>query len=74
MPMDQFYPFLVPLPISSHAVCRHLEPMLQVVCRALTDESQVVVNAALFALGQFSENLQVSPWLGAGKRAVFVFC
>uniref|UniRef100_H9G8C1 Importin 4 n=1 Tax=Anolis carolinensis TaxID=28377 RepID=H9G8C1_ANOCA len=38
--------------------CRHLQPMLQVVCRALLDESQVVRNAALFALGQFSENLQ----------------
>uniref|UniRef100_A0A803SW12 Importin 4 n=1 Tax=Anolis carolinensis TaxID=28377 RepID=A0A803SW12_ANOCA len=37
---------------------RHLQPMLQVVCRALLDESQVVRNAALFALGQFSENLQ----------------
>uniref|UniRef100_A0A803TKJ0 Importin 4 n=1 Tax=Anolis carolinensis TaxID=28377 RepID=A0A803TKJ0_ANOCA len=36
----------------------HLQPMLQVVCRALLDESQVVRNAALFALGQFSENLQ----------------
>ncbi|XP_042330339.1 importin-4 isoform X2 [Sceloporus undulatus] len=41
-----------------HIRKKHLQPMLQVVCRALLDESQVVRNAALFALGQFSENLQ----------------
>ncbi|XP_032091692.1 importin-4 isoform X1 [Thamnophis elegans] len=41
-----------------HIRNKHLQPMLQVVCRALADESQVVRNAALFALGQFSENLQ----------------
>ncbi|XP_034990511.1 importin-4 isoform X1 [Zootoca vivipara] len=41
-----------------HIRHKHLQPMLQVVCRALSDESQVVRNAALFALGQFSENLQ----------------
>ncbi|KAJ6653043.1 hypothetical protein lerEdw1_010129 [Lerista edwardsae] len=41
-----------------HIRNKHLQPMLQVVCRALSDESQVVRNAALFALGQFSENLQ----------------
>lgn len=31
-----------------------------IVCKGLEDPSQVVRNAALFALGQFSENLQVS--------------
>ncbi|XP_062992581.1 importin-4 [Elgaria multicarinata webbii] len=41
-----------------HIRKKHLQPMLQVVCRALSDENQVVRNAALFALGQFSENLQ----------------
>lgn len=41
--------------------------MLQVVCRALSDESQVVRNAALFALGQFSENLQVSRAAKPGR-------
>ncbi|KAL7977766.1 hypothetical protein Chor_009715, partial [Crotalus horridus] len=46
-------------------VHRHLQPMLQVVCRALADDSQVVRNAALFALGQFSENLQ--PPLDSGN-------
>nr|XP_056719335.1 importin-4 [Euleptes europaea] len=41
-----------------HIRTKYLQPMLQVVCRALSDDSQVVRNAALFALGQFSENLQ----------------
>ncbi|XP_054850863.1 importin-4 isoform X2 [Eublepharis macularius] len=41
-----------------HIRTKHLQAMLQVVCRALSDDSQVVRNAALFALGQFSENLQ----------------
>ncbi|XP_070585747.1 importin-4 isoform X2 [Erythrolamprus reginae] len=41
-----------------HIRTKHLQPMLQIVCRALADDSQVVRNAALFALGQFSENLQ----------------
>uniref|UniRef100_A0A8D2Q743 Importin 4 n=1 Tax=Varanus komodoensis TaxID=61221 RepID=A0A8D2Q743_VARKO len=41
-----------------HIRKKHLKPMLQVVCQALSDENQVVRNAALFALGQFSENLQ----------------
>lgn len=39
---------------------RLLSPLLQIVCKGLDDPSQVVRNAALFALGQFSENLQVS--------------
>ncbi|XP_062945038.1 importin-4 [Cynocephalus volans] len=37
---------------------RLLSPLLQIVCKGLEDSSQVVRNAALFALGQFSENLQ----------------
>lgn len=39
---------------------RLLPPLLQIVCKGLEDPAQVVRNAALFALGQFSENLQVS--------------
>ncbi|XP_032337648.1 importin-4 isoform X1 [Camelus ferus] len=41
-----------------HIRQRLLPPLLQVVCKSLEDPSQVVRNAALFALGQFSENLQ----------------
>ncbi|XP_075388121.1 importin-4 isoform X2 [Tenrec ecaudatus] len=41
-----------------HIRQRLLYPLLQVVCKGLEDPSQVVRNAALFALGQFSENLQ----------------
>ncbi|XP_053558339.1 importin-4 isoform X2 [Bombina bombina] len=37
---------------------KHLQSMLQLLCQAISDDSQVVRNAALFALGQFSENLQ----------------
>lgn len=37
-----------------------LPPLLQIVCKSLEDPSLVVRNAALFTLGQFSENLQVS--------------
>ncbi|XP_072479499.1 importin-4 isoform X1 [Notamacropus eugenii] len=37
---------------------RLLTPLLQIVCKGLADPSQVVRNAALFAMGQFSENLQ----------------
>lgn len=33
--------------------------MLQTVCRSLSDSNQVVRSAGLFALGQFSEHLQV---------------
>ncbi|KAM8961445.1 importin-4 [Pelodytes ibericus] len=43
---------------ADHIRNKHLKSMLQVVCEALSDESQVVRNAALFAIGQFSENLQ----------------
>uniref|UniRef100_A0A8C0NHP8 Importin 4 n=1 Tax=Canis lupus familiaris TaxID=9615 RepID=A0A8C0NHP8_CANLF len=41
-----------------HIRQRLLPPLLQIVCKGLEDPSQVVRNAALFALGQFSENLQ----------------
>ncbi|XP_038597074.1 importin-4 isoform X1 [Tachyglossus aculeatus] len=41
-----------------HIRQRLLTPLLQVVCQSLGDPSQVVRNAALFAMGQFSENLQ----------------
>ncbi|XP_034768784.2 importin-4 [Acipenser ruthenus] len=43
---------------ADHIRQKHLPAMLQVMCRSLGDESQVVRNAALFALGQFSEHLQ----------------
>lgn len=36
-----------------------LSTMLQTVCQSLSDSDQVVRSAALFALGQFSEHLQV---------------
>ncbi|XP_035970547.2 importin-4 isoform X1 [Halichoerus grypus] len=41
-----------------HIRQRLLPPLLQIVCKGLEDPAQVVRNAALFALGQFSENLQ----------------
>ncbi|XP_055293391.1 importin-4 isoform X2 [Moschus berezovskii] len=41
-----------------HIRQRLLPPLLRIVCQSLEDPSQVVRNAALFALGQFSENLQ----------------
>ncbi|XP_039110640.1 importin-4 isoform X2 [Hyaena hyaena] len=41
-----------------HIRQRLLSPLLQIVCKGLEDPSQVVRSAALFALGQFSENLQ----------------
>lgn len=37
-----------------------LPSMLQTVCQSLSDSNQVVRSAGLFALGQFSEHLQVS--------------
>ncbi|KAM8783970.1 importin-4 [Rhynchonycteris naso] len=43
---------------SDHIRQRLLLPLLQIVCKGLEDPSQVVRNAALFAVGQFSENLQ----------------
>ncbi|KAM5235871.1 importin-4 isoform 2-T2 [Ctenodactylus gundi] len=41
-----------------HIRQRLLPALLQVVCKGLEDPSEAVRNAALFALGQFSENLQ----------------
>ncbi|XP_069490065.1 importin-4 [Ambystoma mexicanum] len=43
---------------ADHIRHKHLQPMLHLVCQALGDDNVVVRNAALFALGQFSENLQ----------------
>lgn len=43
---------------AEHIRHKLLQPMLQVVCQALADQSPVVRNAALFAMGQFSEHLQ----------------
>lgn len=37
---------------------KHLEQFLRYVCKGITEQSSVVRNAALFALGQFSEYLQ----------------
>ncbi|KAJ7385022.1 Importin 4 [Desmophyllum pertusum] len=37
---------------------RYLEAALQTICRGLSDENPLVQNAALFALGQYSEYLQ----------------
>ncbi|KAH0626147.1 hypothetical protein JD844_000940, partial [Phrynosoma platyrhinos] len=58
LPPEKLFPQLVSMKNIEGEEQQHLQPMLQVVCRALLDESQVVRNAALFALGQFSENLQ----------------
>ncbi|CAH3171023.1 unnamed protein product [Porites lobata] len=38
---------------------RYLQAALQTICRGLSDENHLVQNAALFALGQYSEYLQV---------------
>lgn len=37
-----------------------MSSVLQTVCQSLSDTNQVVRSAGLFALGQFSEYLQVS--------------
>lgn len=39
---------------------KYLESFLHCICEGITDPAGVVRNAALFALGQFSEHLQVS--------------
>ena len=39
--------------------CRYLPAVLQSVCKGLNDPDQHVRNCALFAMGQFSEHLQV---------------
>lgn len=36
-----------------------LSSLLETVCRSLSDSNQIVRSAGLFALGQFSEYLQV---------------
>uniref|UniRef100_G1RZD8 Importin 4 n=1 Tax=Nomascus leucogenys TaxID=61853 RepID=G1RZD8_NOMLE len=51
-----------------HIRQRLLPPLLQIVCKGLEDPSQVVRSAALFALGQFSENLQ--PHISSYSREV----
>ncbi|XP_075684981.1 importin-4 [Rhinoderma darwinii] len=43
---------------ADHIRNKHLQSMLQLVCQAITNENHVVRNAALYALGQFSEHLQ----------------
>ncbi|KAM9488712.1 importin-4 [Clarias gariepinus] len=43
---------------ADHIRTKMLSSMLETVCRSLSDSSQVVRSAALFALGQFSEYLQ----------------
>ncbi|XP_066460134.1 importin-4 isoform X2 [Eleutherodactylus coqui] len=43
---------------ADHIRNKHLQSMLQLVCQAITDKNHVVRNAALYALGQFSEHLQ----------------
>ncbi|XP_045440808.1 importin-4 isoform X6 [Pipistrellus kuhlii] len=53
---------------SDHIRQRLLPPLLQIVCKGLEDPSQVVRNAALFALGQFSDNLQ--PQISSYSREV----
>ncbi|KPP62525.1 hypothetical protein Z043_119285 [Scleropages formosus] len=43
---------------ADHIRNKMLSSMLQTVCRSVSDNSEVVRSAALFALGQFSEHLQ----------------
>ncbi|XP_041823650.1 importin-4 isoform X1 [Melanotaenia boesemani] len=43
---------------ADHIRTKMLSSVLQTVCQSLSDSNQVVRNAALFALGQFSEHLQ----------------
>uniref|UniRef100_A0A8C4YNS9 Importin 4 n=1 Tax=Gopherus evgoodei TaxID=1825980 RepID=A0A8C4YNS9_9SAUR len=50
-----------------HIRTRHLQALLGVICRSLADENLVVRSAALFALGQFSENLQPDITAYAGE-------
>lgn len=46
-----------------------LSSVLQTVCQSLSDSNQVVRSAGLFALGQFSEHLQVSKH----RNVTFIF-
>ena len=41
-----------------HSYPRHLQALLHCICSGITDPHPAVRNAALFALGQFSEHLQ----------------
>lgn len=52
---------------------RMLSSVLQTVCQSLSDSNQVVRSASLFALGQFSEHLQVSQHsiMYSGTRVSF---
>ncbi|KAK2578828.1 hypothetical protein KPH14_002445 [Odynerus spinipes] len=43
---------------SEHIRTKYLESFLRCICQGITDAAPVVRNAALFALGQFSEHLQ----------------
>lgn len=43
---------------SEHIRAKYLESFLRCICQGITDTAPVVRNAALFALGQFSEYLQ----------------
>ena len=52
-----YFPFLYVIPIA--LCCRYLQGLLECVCKGISDPSAQVRNAALFALGQFSEHLQV---------------
>lgn len=54
---------------------RMLSSMLQTVCQSLSDSNQVVRSAGLFALGQFSEHLQVSQHSHHSNITfIFFFC
>ncbi|XP_073686644.1 importin-4 [Garra rufa] len=66
---------------ADHIRTKMLSSMLQTVCRSLSDNNQVVRSAALFALGQFSEHLQllslrstegVTAHLGEDKQFVLL--
>uniref|UniRef100_A0AAX7SQK7 IPO4/5-like TPR repeats domain-containing protein n=1 Tax=Astatotilapia calliptera TaxID=8154 RepID=A0AAX7SQK7_ASTCA len=57
---------------ADHIRTKILKSVLQTVCQSLSDSSEVVRSAGLFALGQFSEHLQVSQNTSVGK-AVFLF-
>ncbi|XP_038117779.1 importin-4 [Culex quinquefasciatus] len=43
---------------SEHICSKYLKPLLDVIKNGITDQNPMIRNAALFALGQFSEHLQ----------------
>ena len=45
-----------------------LQALLEIAYRGLQDGDHTVRNASLFAIGQFSDHLQVSGDLGLGRR------